>query len=243
MRGFRVLSFLVFFACAVYSCSNQPNGTGQRTNVDKPVVNREQGAISRKGKSLVQLLPPGYLTKAAYYFKKYTKDSSGLGEFLSNGIYEDRSGIKPVGCFRLNGIPDSIFVLPPLCAADTGQSYYFSDTTIPRLRTKFCCCDPEFIFLTGDIDEDGISEIGQLEFSCNGRSQSLAVWSVRHGNWRKVGECSYDMNIETPAMKTRVKKTGRGSFEMLDVTLVEETKPNAHGELMTERRVWKRFHF
>lgn len=213
MRGLRLLPFFVISVCLADACKDEP-------------VRNALGS-----------LPQSYTNKAAYYYAWYMKDTAGLADFLSGELYGYIQNVKPVGCLRSGKTCDSVFVLPPLCASDTGQSYYFTDTSFPRLRTVFYCCDPEYIFPAGDIDEDGISEIGQLEFSCNSRSQRIAVWSLKSGAWRRIAECSYDMNVTDPPMNKRIRKLGKGKFEMLEMAYVSVDTTDTRG------RRWKRFYF
>jgi len=55
---------------------------------------------------------------------------------------------------------DSVFVLFPLTECEEGESYYFTNKKFPRILTESNCCHPNSIFNVGDIDEDGICEIG-----------------------------------------------------------------------------------
>lgn len=158
----------------------------------------------------------------AYYFKKYNSNSCEPIAYLKKDLKEEYLGFKNLGDINHNHRKDSVFVLNPLtlCEEKNGQSYYFTDTTLPRLQTDSYCCHPSSIFSVDDIDEDGIDEIGQYYSSCVSRYKSLIVYSLKKGEWKQVGQCIFDLHyseFETN-YKSYVRKLKKNSFAMLEIT-------------------------
>jgi hypothetical protein len=157
-----------------------------------------------------------------YYFTKYGSRNCEALYYMKNQIKADFEGLYKVGVIR-KGRSASVFVLNPLtrCEPDSsGQAYYFTDTTLPRLLTESDCCHPNNIFAVGDIDEDGISEIGQYYSGCASRYKLLRVYSLRKNEWHEVGSCVYDLayaNADKP-YNSFVRKRRRNKFEMLEIT-------------------------
>lgn len=160
----------------------------------------------------------GYSEKLKFYFKKYSNENCVLQEYDDSSLRADFDQPITLGYLNQNKIKDSVFVLPELNVCEEGDSYYFSDTTIPRLQTESVCCHPDNIFLVGDIDEDGISEIGQYYSSCVSHYKSLWVWTLKKGKWVNIGQCVFDLSFEKPDMKKRIRKIGKAKFEMLEIT-------------------------
>jgi len=189
----------------------------------------------------------GHKAVLKYYFNKYGSDttcSSYWHFYDKKEIKEGFEGLHYIGNVKNNLTKDSVFVLEPLnyCKQDgekdfDGQAYYFTDTTLPRLQTDSYCCHPSNIFLVGDIDEDGVSEIGQYYSSCASHYKSLYVYSLKNKVWQEVGHCVYDlhyMDIGKP-YSYFVKKLSKNKFEMLEITDLTDNKTKIG------KRNWKRF--
>ena len=174
-----------------------------------------------------------------YYFTKYSSDACDAEFYDKSELIKNFEGLVNLGNIRKDRT-SSVFVLKPLnyCTFDNekdldGEAYYFTDTTLPRLKTDSYCCHPSNIFSVGDIDEDGTEEIGQFYSSCTSHYKSLYVYSLKNKSWKEVGHSVYDLNymdIEKP-FTYYVKKKHKGKFEMLEITdLTEDTikigKPN-----------------
>lgn len=169
----------------------------------------------------------GYKSILKYYFSKYT-DSCPVNIENKFDALNDFEGIKPIGHIRTGKTKkDSVFILNPLttCKYATedvydGQAYYFTDTTLPRLQTDSYCCHPTNIFLVGDIDEDGISEIGLYLSSCAGHYKSLKVYKLKGKSWREIGSCVYDSQYANSNgnFSTYIKKIRKNEFEMFEQT-------------------------
>jgi hypothetical protein len=158
----------------------------------------------------------------AHYFKVYNAKNCKAQVYSKKSLREGFEGFKRLGDINSDGKIDSIFVLNPLgmCEADTGQSYYFTNNNIPRLVSHSYCCHPRNIFSVGDIDEDGISEIGQYYSSCVSRYKSLHIYSLKNHKWKEIGVSTFDlkyMSYDKP-FSHYVRKNGKNRFEMLEVT-------------------------
>jgi hypothetical protein len=176
----------------------------------------------------------GHKDVLKYYFSKYLPDSCTHFHSSKSELIKNFEGVVFIGDINYNRIPDSVFVLEPITYCRfkeekdfEGDAYYFTDTTLPRLQTGSECCHPENIFLVEDIDEDGISEIGQFFSSCASHYKSLYVYSLKNKQWKEIGHSCFDlyyMDVKKP-FSYWVKKTGKNKFEMLQITdLTTESK-------------------
>ena len=119
-----------------------------------------------------------------FYLTKYKNNTCKSIMYDKSEVTNDFDGVLKLGNIRSNK-KCSVFVLRPLnyCVFNNeesgdGEAYYFTDTTLPRLQTDSYCCHPSNIFLVGDIDEDGVSEIGEYSSSCTSRFKSLVTTQV-----------------------------------------------------------------
>lgn len=183
----------------------------------------------------------GHKAILKYYFNKY-----GPGQMFydKKEIEENFEGLHYIGHIKNSRIKDSVFVLKPLNfynqegeSEHDGQAYYFTDTTLPRLQTDSYCCHPSSLFLVGDIDEDGISEIGQYYSACVSHYKSLYVYSLKNNKWKEVGHSVFDlyfMNLEKP-YSYFVRKISKNKFKMLEITDLTEDKTKIG------KQNWKQF--
>jgi hypothetical protein len=213
---FRFLSaLLILFSYA--SCKNKKSPdvfpSKSLTHVDSSLVKAKDFSNVLWIDTLL-----GFRTDRILYCKKYLNDSCALQKYTSENLKEDFEGVKPLSHIRTNNVSDSVFVLPPLNFCDSGDSYYFSDTSLPRLETDSYCCHPTNIFVTDDIDEDGIHEIVEFYSSCASRYKALRVWSIKNGTWKNVASVDYDLFHNKIKMKNRIRKTGKGRFQLLELT-------------------------
>ena len=181
-----------------------------------------------------------------YYIEKYAADSC---EPVMHYTKEEFSfeGFEPLGDLNGDGNVDSVFVLPLLAWCSypgeeeeiDGDSYYFTDTTLPRLHTNSSCCHPYNIFPVGDIDEDGIKEIGEYYSSCASRYKLLQLHTLKGNRWQYIGHVLYDLFYVVTSLKYSqfVRKVSKGKVEMLEITDMTEN-PKDVG-----KKVWKRFTF
>lgn len=177
----------------------------------------------------------GYRGTLQFYFKKYGSDSCKPIVYEKSVVVKDFSGVINLGNIH-RATTTAVFVLNPLnhCSfknekTPNGQAYYFTDTTLPRLQTDTYCCSPNNLFLVGDINEDGISELGEYRSSCSGRLKTLYVYTLKKKYWKEVGHCLYDLRYADDAKpyNSFIKKTGKKKFEMLEITDMTEDKSKA----------------
>jgi hypothetical protein len=112
----------------------------------------------------------------------------------SRQMIKDFEGFNNVGDVNNDGKDDFVFVLHPLNKCEEGQSYYFSNSAIPRIETDSYCCHPKSVFSIGDIDEDGKNELGQYYSSCASRYKGMTIWSLKGGKWKEITSFSYVLN-------------------------------------------------
>lgn len=159
-----------------------------------------------------------------YLVNSYQVDTCGIIAYEDTTLREGFEGYKAIGDINGNKILDTIFVMPPFNYCDDGDSYYFFDTALPRLCTDSYCCHPDNLFPIGDIDEDGTTEICIFYSSCVSRFKSLIAYSLKNNNWTQIGRCTFDIGVMKPDKEERVRKTGKGKFEMLEIVGKKENK-------------------
>jgi hypothetical protein len=226
-----LLTFLLVFSFVSCQNKNQPVSNKEKKKeqqkdtitgyYNKPMTTNDSvfsNNYSYYGDSLFKL----HKKILAYYFKKYDSNSCNPVIYSKKDLKEVYEGFKNVGDLNHNHQKDSVFVVNPLntCEENIGQSYYFTDTTLPRLQTDSHCCHPSSIFSIGDIDEDGTDEIGQYYSSCVSRYKSLIVYSLKNGEWKQIGRCVYDLMYSKyeANYKSYIKKLKKDSFAMLEIT-------------------------
>ena len=202
-----------------------------------PKLKNPHQILSTDAKFYGEHLLKGYTKKLRYYFDKYEDSSNGVRIYMDTTLIKDFEGVKELGYLNRDKIKDSVYVLPELNIIEDGQSYYFSDTTIPRLHTESFCCHPYNMFLVGDIDEDGISEVGLFVSACTSRYKALYVYSLKNNKWKEVGNVCFDILYEKPNKEKRVRKIGKGKFEMLEISDCVSDKKNAG------KPHWRKFSF
>lgn len=159
----------------------------------------------------------------AFYVKKYADPACKKLVYTKRDIREAIKKPLLLGNIRKNK-KTSVFLLLPFSFCDykngNGKSYYFTDTSLPRLPADVYCTHPENIFLVGDIDEDGVSEIGEYYSSCASHYKSLRVWTLKNKQWQQVGLSTFDlyhMDTDRP-YSSYVKKIRKGEFAMYEKT-------------------------
>ncbi len=170
----------------------------------------------------------GHKDALKYYFTKYGSDTCPTLWYPNTSLVNEFQGLASLGDINKNGSDDSVFVLDEInyCNFEgeinsNGQAYYFTDTSLPRLQTDDShCCHPTNIFSVGDIDEDGVSEIGQYFSSCASHYKSLNVYSLKNEKWKRVGHIVYDLAYvdEENPFTYYVRKIKRNKFQMLEIT-------------------------
>ncbi len=161
----------------------------------------------------------GYKELLFYLFKKYDKDSCIPQIYQKRSLREDFEGIKSIGDINNDGKTDSVFILNPLnrCEYDYGQSYYFTDTSLPRIISESYCCHSSNIFVAPDIDEDGIYEVGFYYSSCTGRYKALVLLRLKDKQWEQIATSTFDILTQDPEkikFKGLVQKISKNQFSI-----------------------------
>lgn len=136
---------------------------------------------------------------------------------------------KDIGDIDNNKISDTVIVVPELLAIkdedsdnvyyEEGASFVFANRKLPRIKVDAMCVSCDYIFPIGDIDEDGIMELGQYYSSCASRLKVLLVLHLEDGVWKEIAQCLYDASMEVPHFSKRIKKLKKGLFQMDEITL------------------------
>lgn len=151
------------------------------------------------------------------YIEKNQIDSCRIIIYADSNLKAEFEGVKAIKGIRVNSTTDSVFVMPPFNYCEEGQSYCFYDKTLPRLYTDSYCCHPDNLFVTEDIDEDGIKEVGIYYSSCASRYKSLRLYSLKNGKWEQIGDSDFDIFTRDPGkikFDQLVKKISKGKFKI-----------------------------
>lgn len=171
------------------------------------------------------------------YLKEYLKDSNCLKCYSSREINREWQGIKGLGYLHHGPTKDSVIIISEINSCLGEGIYAFTNPSLPFLTNGSDCLLLENIFSVGDMDEDGIDELGVYESSCVSRFKSLAVYSLKNRHWKEVGRCAFDIYQEWPDKRNRIRKLKKGEFQMLEVL---DNFPNKRLPVI---RKWLKFSF
>lgn len=237
-------SVLLLFIYSLFffpiGCTRQPR-TGEKEPQALAVQKIKIDSSQQKFSANIQFIGDTLLKEKRYvinnYLAKYQTDTCGMRTYKNKELQEVFGRIKSVGDITGDKQMDAVFVLPPFDYCDDGDSYVFIDTSLPRLYTNSYCCHSDNLFSIGDIDGDGVAEICIFYSSCVSRFKSLIAYSLKARQWKQIGRCTFDVAYMLPEKEKRVRKTGKGKFEMLEVN------QNGLGDNPNGKREWKPFSF
>jgi hypothetical protein len=170
-------------------------------------------------------------------YEAESKIKGCLPERLQRKMFDQNYSqkFKSVGDLNGDGKDDSVFILPGLTFCEEGESYYFTDNSIPRILTDSNCCHPPNILNIGDIDEDGKSEIAEYYSSCASRYKAITIYSLKNSKWKEIKSFSFVLNdkyfIEKD-FKKLFRKTSKNHLEYYEIKDV-----NIEGKLIAS---WKK---
>nr|WP_315240731.1 hypothetical protein [uncultured Flavobacterium sp.] len=139
-------------------------------------------------------------------------------------------GYNNLGDLNGDNKADSVFVLHALNYCEEGDSYYFTDNSIPRILTDSNCCHPYSIINIGDIDEDGKSEIAEYYSSCASRYKAITIYSLKESGWKEIKSFSFVLNDKyfiDKDFKKLFRKTFKNYLEYYEISDI-----NIEGELV-----------
>ena len=130
---------------------------------------------------------------------------------------------KPIGDINNDGVNDSIMIIPELYITkeqgiEDGASAIFTDKNLPRIRVDVSCLEAHYFFPVADINDDGITELGQYYTSCASRFKGLKLISLDQGKWKTKGQVIFDVFYEEPKKEKRIEKVGTNKFRMREIT-------------------------
>ncbi len=129
-----------------------------------------------------------------------------------------------LGDLNGDGKEDSVFVLHALNECDAGDSFYFTDNKIPRIKTDSDCCHPGDIVNIGDIDEDGKNEIAEYSSSCVSRYKEFNIYTFKNSTWKKITTFSFVINDQFPPdqdFKKLFRKTSKNHLEYFEISDID----------------------
>lgn len=239
----RKFIFLITFF-SLLACKKEPEKTGNKkvsnTNLDKELSYDERIKIMK------DTMPKNSILSNDI---KFINDSILKGKFkLDISMYENQKdnkgddcypkiekkkkvyecysdfGFKDLGDLNGDGKNDSVFILYPLnwCEENHGKSYYFTDNNIPRIESDSFCCELEFLFNIGDIDEDGSNELAEYKTSCASRYKGVKFWTFKNGKWKEINSFTHMVdNGKYDVFKDfhkLYKKVGKGKFKFMEIS-------------------------
>jgi len=162
---------------------------------------------------------PGHKNIIKFLLTQYDKDTCVPMTYEKKNLIEGFEGYKELGDINNDRQNDSVFILQPLnwCEYDDGQSYYFTDTTLPRLKSGSYCCHPSNFFKAADIDEDGINEVGFFYSSCASRYKSLQLYRLKNKEWQQIATADFDILTQDPdkvKFEDLVRKISKNKFQI-----------------------------
>ncbi|WP_314511884.1 hypothetical protein [Xanthocytophaga agilis] len=160
---------------------------------------------------------PEHANLIRFWIKQYHHNRCVPITYAKHMLRESFEGYKNLGDVNNDKKNDTIFILPPLDVCENGQSYYFTDTKLPRLETESVCCHPGNFFKGPDIDEDGICEVGFFYSSCASRYKSVHLFRLKDNQWEKIAASEFDLFTQNPSkvkFETLVRKLAKNKFQM-----------------------------
>ncbi len=179
--------------------------------IDDSLNNKEQTLVIKRQDSLREFFLSD--NKLHPTIKYYISNALVLLEQLT-----DSTKFKVLGDINSDGKIDSVFLMPEFFESDFGESFTFTDIALSRIQTDAMCNHLDNLFVIGDIDEDGIKEIGLYYSSCVSRYKMLRVYSFKSGHWKEAGSVVFDIEYLEPPMEKRIKKIAKGKFAMREIT-------------------------
>ena len=164
------------------------------------------------------------------------KKNSCFPERISKKVIKEfyNEDFENLGDLNNDKKEDYVFYLPYLNSCEKGDSYYFTDNSIPRIETESNCCHSKSIFSIGDIDEDGGNEIAQYYSSCASSFKRIYIWTLKNNKWKNVADFTFKLNDEYKIFEDfhkLHKKTAKGKFKFLEIYDI-----NSEGKLLKK---WK----
>lgn len=216
IRHLTILLFsFTFIACKETSKNNKANFSNRPVKFVASIDSILSNDHIFYGDSILD----GHKELLAVLFKKYDKDTCVPLIYQKRNLKEGFEGIKDIGDINKDGRTDSIFILSPLnwCEYDDGQSYYFTDTSLPRITSESYCCHPSNFFKLQDFDEDGVCEVGFYHSSCASRYKSLRIVRLHNKQWEEIASSIFDILTQDPEkvkFENLVHKISKNKFRI-----------------------------
>ena len=214
--------FFAILLISLFSCTDKiENKTHNiQSNSNKTEISVNNSRLQEIARYFSDSLLMGNKEVLKDYLAKYQTDTCGFNNYTFQELKENFEGVRIIKNIKDNSKKDTVFVVPPFNLCDDGESYCFFDKSIPRLLTDSYCCHPDNLFVTDDIDEDGINEIGIYYSSCVGRYKSIRIYSLKQNSWKEIAASTFDILTQDPAKvkyNKLVKKQGKNRFEICNI--------------------------
>jgi hypothetical protein len=206
MRHFIALGVLIF----IVSCLNKKakeRPVTQNDSITASIKFEETSSLIKKHNKLRDgLLSDTHLPSIV---KSYIQDTNVV--VILDQI-TDPIRYKSLGDINGDDKKDSIFLMPEFVVADSVkhlgnicESFTFTDKSLSRIQEDEGCNSLDDIFVVGDIDQDGIEEIGLYTSSCASHYKALRVYSYKKNQWKEAGAVTFDLFYKKPSKKKELE--------------------------------------
>ncbi len=194
-----VIAFLILTSLC---CQHNTTTRAEATQVD--ITQIKDSIFLVRGKYLTDSIPKGYKSLIFNVLKKYDRPNQVPMEFEPRHqvyIKSTFEGFKNLGDLNGDDRPDSVFFLDPFHYGDidSGQSYYFTDTSLPRIPSDSYCCHINNVFVLPDIAENKTRELGIYYSSCASRYKSIRYYILKNGGWDQFATSEFDILTQDPS--------------------------------------------
>ncbi len=131
-----------------------------------------------------------------------------------------------------DGEPDTAFVRGPQIELTNEDSPECADSicwlnirfsnSLPTLAHKNAI--DAIIDNVGDLDEDGVCEVGVVTFHFTSYWRTLYIYSYKKGSWKQIAKVSFYAGNTPYNIKRKVKKVSRSEFVILEDNLDVESR-------------------
>jgi hypothetical protein len=217
-HSFAWLIFILLASCLNKKIKIEPTKQNDSTITYKK-SDSDSVLIKKQNKLRDSLLADPKLHPTVKY---YIQDTNAV--VLLDQI-NDSVQYRILGDINGDGKKDSIFLMPEFLYSDStrslgdlGCSFTFTDRSLSRILKDDGCNQLDNIFVVGDLDEDGIKELGLYTSSCASHYKALRVYSYKENQWKEIGGVTFDLFYDKPPKEKRIKKISKGRFAMREIS-------------------------
>jgi hypothetical protein len=146
-----ILPLALFLTVLQLSCRHTERPAGESAPDTGSAAPAESLVNIRPGKKILEenltfiadSLLKGHSAIVRNYIQRYGVDTCSIFTYDNKDLKAGFEGLASVNDINGNGRADSVFVMPPFNSCENGESYCFTDSSLPRLQTDSECFSPE----------------------------------------------------------------------------------------------------